>query len=48
MVYLEVPWWEFPLWLSGFRTQRGFYDNAGSIPGLPRWFKDLVLPQTAL
>ena len=38
---------EFPLWLSGFRTQQSICEDAGSVPGLAQWVKDLVLPQAA-
>ena len=34
---------EFPLWLSGLRTQ--LEEDADLIPGLAQWFKDLALPQ---
>ena len=36
---------EFPLWLSGLRTQHCFCEHWGLIPGLAQWVKDLVLPQ---
>ena len=39
---------EFLLWLSGLKTQHEvhkFCEDAGSIPSLAQWFKDLVLPQ---
>ena len=36
---------EFPLWLSGLRTQHCFCEHLGLIPGLAQWVKDLVLPQ---
>ena len=35
---------EFTLWLSGLRTQHLIPKNMGSIPGLPRWVKNLVSP----
>ena len=31
------------LWLSRLRTQHSVFEDAGSIPGLPWWVKDLVL-----
>ena len=34
---------EFPLWLSGLRTQHSIYEDASSIPGLTQWIKDWVL-----
>ena len=39
---------EFPLWLSGLRTQRCLCEDAGSIPGLSPWVKALALPQAAV
>ena len=39
--------WEFPLWLSGLRTQHSIPKGSGSIPGLAKWVKDLGLPQAA-
>ena len=39
--------WEFPLWLSGLRTQHSVYEDVSSIPGLTQWIKDLALPQVA-
>ena len=35
----------FPLWLSRLRTQHTVHEDAGLIPGLSQWVKDLVLPQ---
>ena len=35
--------WEFPLWLSGLRTQPSVREDAGLIPGLPPWVKDPAL-----
>ena len=35
---------EFPVWLSGLRTQHCLHENAGSIPGLTEWVNDLALP----
>ena len=34
---------EFPLCLSGLRTQHSVCEDVGSIPGLSQWVKDLVL-----
>ena len=34
---------EFPLWLSGLRTQCCLCEDVGSIPGLTPWVKDLAL-----
>ena len=33
---------EFPLWLSRLRTQHCLCEDAGSIPDLTWWVKDLV------
>ena len=39
---------EFPLWLSGLRTQRSIQEDANSIPGFVQWVEDLVLPQAEM
>ena len=39
---------EFPLWLSGLRTQYSLCEDVGLIPGIAQWVKDLALPQGAL
>ena len=44
---LKTPEVEFPLWLSGLRTQHSVCENVGSIPGLDRWVKDSALPRAA-
>ena len=36
---------EFSLWLSGLRTQHSSPEDAGLIPSLSQWLKDLVLLQ---
>ena len=36
---------EFPLWLGGLRTRCCLCEDAGSIPSLSQWAKDLALPQ---
>ena len=37
---------EFPLLLSGLKTQRSVHEDADLIPGLTQWIKNLVLLQT--
>ena len=39
---------EFPLWLSGLRTQHSVCEDAGSIHGLTLWVKDLAEPEAAV
>ena len=39
---------EFLLWLSGLKTQCDLHQDAGLIPGLTQWVKDLVLLQAAV
>ena len=39
---------EFPLWLSGLRTQSHLCENPGLIPGLAQCVKDLALPAAVL
>ena len=39
---------EFSLQLSGLRTQCSFYKNAGLIPALAQWVKNLTLSQAVL
>ena len=34
---------EFPLWLSWLRTRQCLCEDAGSIPGLAQWVKDLAV-----
>ena len=37
---------EFPLWLSGLRTQHSVCEDETSISGLAQWAKDPVWPQS--
>ena len=39
---------EFPLWFSRLRTQYCLCEDAGSIPGLTQWVRDLVLLQAVV
>ena len=39
---------EFLLWLSRLRTQHCLCEDAGSMPWLAQWGKDLALPQAAV
>lgn len=39
---------EFPLWLSGLRTQHCLCEDVGSVPGLDLWVKDLMLLQAVV
>ena len=34
---------EFLMWLSGLSTQRSLQEDAGSVPGLAQWVKDLAV-----
>ena len=36
------------LWLSELRTPSDVYEDAGSIPSLARWVKDLALSQAVV
>ena len=38
----------FSLWLIGLETQHSDHEDAGLIPGLTQWVKDLVLLQAAV
>ena len=45
MVFQNLLFLEFPLWLSGLRTWHSVHKDASSIPGLTQWVKDLALSQ---
>ena len=36
------------MWLSRLRTQHNVCEDAGSIPGLAQWLKDLIVPQATV
>ena len=38
---------EFPVWLSGLRTQHSLCEDVVPIPGLAQWVKAPALPQAA-
>ena len=46
LIYFSTYWFplEFPLWLSGLRTQHSVREDVGSIPGLTQWVKDRAFP----
>ena len=46
VLQLKFPLLEFLLWLSGLRTQHSVHTDAGLIPGLAQWDKNLALLQT--
>ena len=45
----KISWmWKFLFWFSGLRSWHSVHGDAGSIPGLSQWAKDLGLPQAVL
>ena len=47
LIYFKFKLREFPLWLSGLRTQHSVHEDVGLILGLVQWIKGLTfLPTT--